>query len=423
MKSVPSAPPLQSFGRELKTCRMCGGKDLKLVLDLGHQPHSDSFPTREQLNEAEAHYPLRLLACATCGLLQIDYLVNPSILYQQDYLYVSSTTATGRKHFGDMAKAVAERSALAAGSLVVDIGSNVGLLLEAFKALGMKVLGVDPAPIPAKQALQNGIDTVVDFFASHVAEKIRATHGEASVITGTNVFAHMHELGDFIAGVKALLAKDGTLVIEAPHALTMIENLEYDTIYHQHVSYLSARPMKDYFKQVGLELFSVETLPIHGGSLRYFAGFPGKHPVEPVVQELIQKEETSGLYDLARLAQFAREVVGQKRALVALLLGFKKQGKRIVALSAPAKGNTLLNYCHLDASIIDYATERNPLKIGRFTPGTHLPIYADEKILSDTPDYALILAWNFADEIMRNMELFKKGGGQFVLPIPRPTII
>lgn len=413
----------RGFGRPSRNCRMCKSGKLDLVLDLGHQPHSDSFPTKEQLDDVEIRYPLRLVSCASCGLLQLDYLVNPSILYQQDYLYVSSTTETGRRHYRDMANDLCRRFAFPRGSLAVDIGSNVGVLLGAFKENGMKVLGVDPAPIVGAQATASGIKTIVDFFSSRVAAQIKKRFGSATILTGTNVFAHLHELDDAVDGMKKLLTKDGVIVIEAPHAQTMIENLEYDTIYHQHVSYLSARPMKAYFARMGLELFDVEELPIHGGSLRYFVGFPGSHAVQSNVERIIKKEEVRGLYDMKRLSQFARNVKKQRRALLALILDCKSKGKRVVALSAPAKGNTLLNYCALDATFLEYATERNPLKIGRYTPGVHLPIFSDEHILLNKPDYALILAWNFAEEIMRNMTAFKKGGGKFILPIPKPTII
>ncbi len=423
MKKSRSARANEAYGRMSHECRMCTSPDLKPVLDLGHQPHSDSFPTREQLDDAQVSYPLRLVACSACGLLQIDYLVDPKILYQEDYLYVSSTTATGKKHYTEMAESIVRLFHLGPESLVIDIGSNVGVLLGAFRTQGPRVLGVDPAKIPVRQARTNGIDTVEDFFTSKVARRIKKKYGVASVITGTNVFAHLHELDDAVSGMKTLLAKDGVVIVEAPHALTMINNLEYDTIYHQHVSYLSVRPMGSYLKRMGLELFRVEELPIHGGSLRYFAGFPGEHVVEPSVNILVQKEEAGGIYDTQRLSRFARDVAEQKHALVTLLLGLKTDGKRVVALSAPAKGNTLLNYCHLDTAIIDYATERNPLKIGRYTPGTYIPIYDDRRILSDAPDYALILAWNFAEEIMKNMSDFKKRGGKFILPIPKPVIV
>lgn len=410
-------------GRPSGRCLMCASEKRSLVLDLGAQPHSDSFPTEKQLHTKDARYPLRLVSCTSCGLLQLDYLVDPSILYQQDYLYVSSTTETGRKHYTDLAHTIVERFAFPPGSLAIDIGSNVGVLLSGFKDVGMRVLGIDPAPIVTATAIMSGIDTIVDFFTSDLAETVLKRHGKASTITATNVFAHLHDVDDAVSGMKKVLAKDGVIVIEAPHALTMFEDLEYDQIYHQHVSYLSVRPMKSYFKQAGLELFEVEELSIHGGSLRYLVGWPGVHPIDSSVETILAEEESRGLYDEMQRTKFAAEVEDQRRALIDLVQECKKRGKRIIALSAPAKGNTLLNYCNLDASLIDFATERNPLKVGRYTPGTRIPIYSDDRVLSDMPDYALILAWNFADEIMKNMAEFKRRGGKFIVPVPRPRVL
>lgn len=402
---------------------MCKSARLRLVLDLGGHPHSDSFPTTKELRDAETFYPLRLVSCLDCGLLQIDYFVSPIRLYQQDYLYMSSTTETGKKHYADMARDICTRFAVAPGSLAVDVGSNVGVLLGGFKEVGMKVLGVDPAANIAAEAIKNGIPTMVDFFSDEVAEKIVEEHGQASVITGTNVFAHIHELDSAVSGMKRLLAADGVLVVEAPHALPLIEHLEYDTIYHQHIGYLSVRPMRSYFERMGLELFAIEETSIHGGSLRYFAGHPGKHPVEPHVEAMVQTEIASGIYDEGRLAEFAARVVAQRQKLLEILVDLKKQGKMVAVVSTPAKGNTLLNYCNIDKTYIDFATERNPLKIGRNTPGTHIPIVADEELLSRKADYALLLAWNFAPEIMRNNEEFTRNGGKFIIPIPEPRIV
>ena len=402
---------------------MCKTEGLSLVLDLGQHPHSDFFPTEEELSGDVARYPLRLVACEECGLLQIDYFVDPTILYQKNYLYQSSTTETGKKHYIQMAREVCKKFAIPKGSLAVDIGSNVGVLLRGFKEEGMQVLGVDPAPNIAAIANERGIETIADFFTSALSKKIKVQYGEASIITGTNVFAHLHEVDDVTSGMRELLAESGVIVIEAPHALPLIERLEYDTIYHQHIAYLSVLPMQRYFKRMGLELFDVESLSIHGGTLRYFIGHKGAHKVSEAVARGIEEEKKSGLYKKSTLASFAKKVEEQKQALSGLLVGLKKEGKKIIALSTPAKGNTLLNYCNLDHTIIDFATEKNPLKIGRHTPGTHIPIYADERILKDMPDYALILAWNFSTEIMDNMQEFRDKGGKFIIPIPTPHIV
>lgn len=412
-----------SEGRAVHCCHMCRGTDLRLALDLGFHPHSDLFLTPEQLKQPLSLYPLRMISCGDCGLLQLDFLVNPEILYQREYLYESSTTSTGRAHFNKMAEDIVKKFSISKGSLTIDLGSNVGVLLEGFKEQGMSVLGVDPAPIVAQKAIDRGINTIIDFFGIRVAEAIRKTHGQAMVIAGTNVFAHVHELDSAVEGMRMLLAPQGVIVIEAPYAIDFIENLEYDTIYHQHVGYLSVRPMQKYFKRFGLELFDVTHASIHGGSLRYYIGYPGVHPVAPSVKKYIAKEKDFGLYKTEVLDAFAERVKKQRLDLLELLLSLKKKGKSIVGVSAPAKGNTLLNYCAIDTAFLDFITEKSKLKIGRFTPGTSIPIYDDAKLLEEQPDYALILAWNFADEIMKNLATFKERGGTFIIPIPKPRVV
>lgn len=412
-----------SEGHVVEVCRMCRGARLRLILDLGFHPHSDLFLTSEQLKQPLHVYPLRLVSCADCGLLQIDFLVHPKILYQREYLYESSITDTGRAHYNDMALSIINKFSIPKGSLTVDLGSNVGVLLEGFKEYGMTVLGVDPAPIVAQKAIDRGIDTIIDFFGIGVAEKIRKTRGQAMVIAGTNVFAHIHEIDDAVEGIKMLLHPKGIIAIEAPYAIDFIQYLEYDTIYHQHVGYLSVRPMQKYFKRFGLELFDVAHMPIHGGSLRYYVGHTGAHPVTPAIEEYLSKEDAFGLYKPNVLRVFTEGVKKQRFDLLNLLLSLKQQSKRIVGVSAPAKGNTLLNYCHIDTAFLDFITEKSKLKIGRFTPGTCIPIYDDGKLLEEQPDYALILAWNFSEEIMRNLSVFKERGGKFIIPIPEPRII
>jgi len=412
-----------SEGKIVTECHMCKGTKLRPVLDLGFQPHSDLFLTLEQLNQPLSLYPLRLISCADCGLLQIDFLVNPQVLYQKEYLYESSITNTGRFYYDDMAKDIVSRFSTTKDSFVIDIGSNVGVLLEGFKNLNMRVLGVDPAPIVAQKAIDRGIDTVIDFFGSNLAKNIKNTYGQAKIIAGTNVFAHIHELDDAVEGMKILLDPSGVIAIEAPYAIDFIENLEYDTIYHQHVGYLSVRPMQKYFERFGLELFDVAHSSIHGGSLRYYIGHKGAHPVSLLINESIAKEEAFGLYDINTLGLFAERVKKQRLDLLRLLLTLKTEGKKIVGVSAPAKGNTLLNYCSINTTYLDFLTEKSKLKVGRFTPGTFIPIYDDEKLLEVQPDYALILAWNFAEEIMRNLSTFKERGGKFIVPIPQPRIV
>lgn len=412
-----------SPGTPVVACHMCAKSELRPVLDLGHHPPSDEFLKPQQMRHPQAHFPLRLVSCGDCGLLQIDYRVDPKILYQNDYPYESSATATGRKHYQDMARAIVERFSIAPNSLVVDIGSNVGVLLSGFRDAGLRVLGVDPAEPAAQKAIAAGIPTIIDFFNESIASNIRAGHGSAAVITGTNVFAHLHDLVAAVGAMRSLLADDGVIVIEAPSALDLVQHLEYDTIYHEHIAYLSSRPMAKFFERLGLELFDVEHQAIHGGTLRYFVGHAGKHDVHRRVHEQVVMEENSGLYEMRRLEQFADRVKQQKIKLMHLLYDLKRQGKRIAGLSAPAKGNTLLNYCRIDSVILDFVSEKIEGKIGRYTPGSHIPIVSDEELIRQKPDYALLLAWNFADEIMRNLESYRAAGGKFVIPIPEPKIV
>lgn len=392
-------------------------------MDLGFHPPSDAFLKPEELDHPETHYPLRVNLCASCGLWQLDFVVDPKILYQKDYPYEASVTATGRAHFAEMAKSVCRDFSPGAGGLAVDIGSNVGVLLEQFRTRGLRVLGVDPASI-SSSAILRGVETIPDFFTASLAREIKRTRGDAAVITGTNVFAHIDNLDDLLEGVRILLSPRGVFVIEAPHLLHLVKNTEYDTIYHEHLSYLAVKPMARFLRQAGLELFDAVSRPIHGGTIRYFVSRQNTYPVQPSVQEQIRAEEAERLFDSAHVhATFAERVQNQQRDLVSLLTDLRAQGKRIAGVSAPAKGSTLLNYCGIGRQYLDYVTEKSTQKIGRFMPGTHIRIEPDEALLRDTPDYALILAWNFAPEIMKNLDEYRRRGGKFIIPIPAPTII
>lgn len=407
----------------IEACRLCNESALEPVLDLGYHPPSDAFLKASELNQEQVYYPLRLVTCRHCGHLQIDCHVDSRILYQRDYPYEQSTTETGKRHYHAMAAQLVDRFQIPADTLAIDIGSNVGVLLEGFKLKGLQVLGVDPAKNMADKAVRRGIPTLADFFCYQTAQRVSTAYGVAKIITGTNVFAHLHNLNDAIEGVKVLLDKKGVLVFESPYALDLVQRLEYDTIYHEHLGYMSAKPVRKLFAAHGLELFDVERTEIHGGSLRYFAGHTGAHVVSSRVEQAIKEEEVFGLYHREVLLEFAQRVKAHRFALTDLLIGLKKQGKRIVGVSAPAKGNTLLNYCHIDTSLLDYITEKAQIKVGLFTPGTCIPIVDDARLLEDQPDYALILAWNFAPEIMKNLRAYKEKGGKFIVPIPEPVVI
>lgn len=404
-------------------CRMC--KDTKLVkfLDLGFTPPADRFLRKDQMREPETYYPLEVMLCMNCGLAQLSYVVSPEILYRHDYPYESSLTATGRQHWSEFACTVTERLELGSDDLVVDIGSNVGTLLESFRSNGTKVLGVEPASNIVRIADKKGIETLNEFFSPEVAEFVFRQKGRVSVITATNVFAHVDDLDSVMEGVKILTDASGVFVVEAPYFCNLVKDLEYDTIYHEHLSYLSILPMISFFDRFGMEIFDIEERDIHGGSIRVYVSFQGKMPVSPTVQEFVKREENMGIHTLDVLKEFAQKVEVNRQELIWLLRKLKREGKKIAGVSAPAKGMTLLNYSRIGKDTIDFITEKSTLKIGRFTPGTHIPVFPDQKLIDEMPDYALLLAWNFSHEIMRNLDDYVSKGGKFIIPIPEPHIV
>lgn len=404
-------------------CRLCHSRELVTFLDLGMQPHSDGFLPAEMLTAKEMFYPLAVNVCSTCGQVQINYIVKPSLLYGSDYLYDSTITATGRDHFLSMAKDIVETFQIPKESLAVDIGSNVGLLLSGFREQGMRVQGVDPTPKMTAIAIAKGIDTIVECFSPDVAKRIVTTKGRAHVITGTNVVAHIDDLDAFMEGVDTLLDDRGILVIEAPYLADMVEHIEYDTIYHQHLSYFAITPLQRFFQRFGMEIFNVRRTSIHGGSIRLFVARAGAYPLQSSVGDLVTKEEKDRLLTSKRMMSFADDVAKHRQSLVRLLVDLRDAGKTIAGIGAPAKGSTLLNFCGINSSILTCTTEKNILKVGRFVPGVRIPILSDAHLLALQPDYALVLPWNFAPEIMRNLSTFKERGGKFIVPIPTPTIV
>jgi len=410
------------LSREVAVCRMCKSDTLLQYLDLGHTPPADQFRKNEELSLPEIKYPLRVLLCTTCGLSQLSHVVDPRVLYQYDYPYESATTATGRKHWQSFATAVCNRLGLKKGDLVIDVGSNDGTLLSFYKEQGMNVVGVDPAANIAVIANERGIKTYPAFYDSAVAKKILAKHGKAMVIVGTNVFAHIDDLDEVFKASKLLLAPKGVFIFESPHFGTLVKNLEYDTIYHEHLSYLSLTPVVQFVKKFGMEVFAVEESEIHGGSFRVYIGRKGKYAIDKSVPTMLAKEKKDKLHDLKTLVAFSKRVAENRHILMTLIEKLLHQGKRIAVVSTPAKGMTLLNYAGLTNRHIAFATEKARLKIGRYTPGGHIPIRSDEALLTEQVDYALLLAWNFAKEIIANNEAFQKKGGKFIIPIPTPII-
>ncbi len=403
---------------------MCQSKNLYKFLDLGFQPPSDLILSADDLNQPEVLFPLNVLQCQDCGLTQLGYIVFPQFLYGPRYKYESSITEYGKKHFFGMAESICKKFNFKKDALAVDIGSNVGVLLEGFKNNGMKVLGIDPAVEICKIANKRGIETWQEFFGPTIGEKIVKEKGKATVVTGTNVFAHIDDKEGLMKSLDVLLEDDGVFVFEAPYLIDLLEDLEYDTIYLEHLEYISIKPLLPFFEKHGMEVFDVEKYDIHGRSVRVFVSRKGKRPVSENVQKFIELENEKKVYDKATLDDFAKRVAFQKQEMVALLNQLKKEGKTIIGISAPAKGNTVLNYCKIGTELLDYITEKSIIKKGHYTPGMHIPIVGEEKMFEGDkmPDYGVIFAWNFAEEIMKNNKAFSDKGGKFIIPIPHPTI-
>jgi SAM-dependent methyltransferase len=394
-----------------------------MFLDLGFTPPADQFRRKEQMKEQEIYYPLQVSMCDDCGLAQLTHVVSPEILYRNDYPYESSLTKTGRAHWESFAREVIRKYGLGINDLIVDIGSNVGTLLEAFKKNGTTVQGVDPAANIVMLAEKSGIDTICDFFNAETVEIILEEKGNASVVTATNVFAHINDLHLLMSNIRRLLKKRGIFIFEAPYFVNLIKQIQYDTIYHEHLSYLSVKPLVSFLYQHNMEMIDIKFADIHGGSFRVYISEKGNYPVSRMVKYLFEKENDMALYSHAKLDEFAANVKRNREELRWLLHSLKREGKSIVGVSAPAKGMTLLNYCRIGNDWLDVVSEKSKLKVGRYTPGTHIPVVSDDYLLERQPDYALLLAWNFAEEIMNNLVAYRKRGGKFIIPIPIPKII
>lgn len=406
-------------------CRMCQSEDLRLFLDLGATAPADEFLTKEELAAPQTAYPLQVMSCGGCGLVQLGQVVDPEILYQKDYPYEASVTRAGRRHWDEFAATACNMMRLGPSDLVVDFGSNVGVLLEMFAARGPRVLGIDPAPNIVAIANERGVETLCGFFNVRTAEAALTLKGQAKVIAATNVFAHIDDLDEVMAAVDSLLTPDGAFIVEAPSLANLVRHLEYDTIYHEHLSYISVKPLAAFLARFGMHIFDIHEKDIHGGSIRIFIrrdGAPGPDATDAVARHL-EIEDKEGVYDMARLERFAEDVAENRRQIRGIIGELKDQGKRIVGVSAPAKGMTLLNYCGLGKDVLDFVTEKSRLKIGKFTPGQHLPVLPDEALMEERPDYALLLAWNFAEEIMDNLSEYREAGGKFIIPIPTPRIV
>tara|TARA_B110001454_G_C12714830_1_gene432200 strand:+ start:547 stop:1782 length:1236 start_codon:yes stop_codon:yes gene_type:complete len=403
-------------------CRFCKNEQLELILDLGFCPLVDSFLKKEKLQEPETYYPLQVFLCENCGLSQLGYVPPLEQIFNNEYAYEAGTTKTRRKSHFEMAKSICDRFKVSKDSLVVDIGSNVGVLLEGFREQGVEIMGVDASDNVAEIARKNGINTITGFFGPDIAKQISLTK-RASVITATNVFAHMNDYDNFLEGIDILLKDDGVFVFQVHYLLDLIEGLQYDMIFHEHILFESIKPLISLFNRLNMDLFDVERFTLDGGVIRCYVGKKNIFKISDNLKKLLIEEENAGIHKKEKLLIFSQKVQEHREELIKLLNDLKRQGKKIIAFSMPAKGVALLNYCKIDTRIIDYATEGSSLKIGKFSPGSHIPIKSDDALLNDPPDYALLLAWNFETEIVKKNQDFLKQGGKFIVPIPKPRIV
>jgi len=407
--------------KKQKKCRICKGDTLTEFLDLGEQPLANAFLKKESLNDPEPKYPLRVLFCDTCGLVQLGDVVDPDTLFR-DYVYFSSGMPSS-EHYRKYAKEVVETHLQDPHDLVVEIGSNDGHLLSVIKELGAEVLGVDPALNIAEIANQQGVPTLPEFFNEDVAQRIVSEHKKASVIIGNNVVAHIDDHHELARGIRALLTDDGVFIFEAPYLKDMFEILAFDSIYHEHLSYLAVRPLEALFDQFDMEICDVKISPIQGNSLRVYVSHKNKKKKNSSVNEFVDNELNLGFGKLETYKNLAKRIAERKEEVVVLMHDFKKSGKKLAAYGAPARGNTLLNYFNIGTDLLEFATEALPSKIGLFSPGMHIPVIDIKDARKNPPDYYLLLAWNYKDRIMKKEEDFIKNGGRFVVPVGKERII
>lgn len=408
---------------DILECRICKNKDLRKFLSLGGQPLANSFLTENELRTGENKFPLEICFCSNCSLVQLTHVVSPELLFK-NYVYVSSTTNTFRTHFFGLSETLTKMLGLAKNSLAIDIGSNDGILLKGFQKFGVRTVGVEPATNVAMIANQDGVETINDFFNQRVVSKIIEEKGQADVVTATNVFAHVNDIHDLVKNVKALIKEDGIFVIEVPYLIDMLEKMTFDTIYHEHLSYFTVTPLMHFFQKLDMEIFKIEKVDTHGGSLRLFVKNKStKFASDGSVGRFLNNESKIGIHNFKLYEDFAKRVFDVKAKLVSFLQKIKQAGNSIAAYGAPAKGNTLLNFCGIGKNYIDYIVDDNPLKQNLFAPGTHIPIVNSSMLDKQTPNYILILAWNFAKEIMENNKKYREAGVKFIIPLPEPTIV
>ena len=405
------------------SCRFCGTKLEHTFVDLGMSPLCESYLSADQLNQMEPFYPLHVYVCGNCFLVQLQEYVSPEHIFS-DYAYFSSYSDSWLAHASKYTDQMVKRFGLNGQHLVVELASNDGYLLQYFVEKRIPVLGIEPAANVAAVAMQKGVPTQVKFFGRETARELAASGKRADLLLGNNVLAQVPDLNDFVAGMKILLEPSGVITMEFPHLQQLMDQNQFDTIYHEHFSYFSLTTAEKIFAAHGLTLFDVEELHTHGGSLRIYARHAddSSKPVSDRINELRAREESLGYSRMATYASFAEQVKKTKRKLLEFLIEAKRNGKQIAGYGAPGKGNTLLNYCAIRTDFLDYTVDRNPYKHGRFLPGTHVPIFHPDRIRETRPDFVLILPWNLKDEIIKQNAFIREWGGKFVVPIPEVKV-